>query len=115
MLAISQGSEVSFSLFRRVRNILIRKSFIRSELLETLLRLPSELGTTAFRSVWRFEEIGEMGDLFADWLRRIRHRGAAMTLHPCYARAAGVLLIAGQDWPEVGKLPAQWLNVSHSH
>ncbi|GAA5933380.1 tRNA methylation protein TRM732 [Sporobolomyces koalae] len=81
-----------------------------SELLETLLRLPSELGTDAFRSVWQYDEICEMGDLFADWLRRIRHRGAAMTLHPCYARAAGVLLIAGQDWPELGKLPAQWLN-----
>lgn len=94
---------------------LTRNLSVDSELLETLLRLPSELGSDAFRSVWRYEEIGEMGDLFADWLRRIRHRGAAMTLHPCYARAAGVLLVAGQDWPEVGKLPAQWLNVSTFH
>ncbi|GAA5994531.1 hypothetical protein JCM5350_006387 [Sporobolomyces pararoseus] len=81
-----------------------------SELLETLLRLPSELGTSAFRTVWKLEEIHEMGDLFADWLRRIRHRGAAMTLHPCYSRAAGVLLTAGKDWLEVGNLPAEWLN-----
>ncbi|GAA5960789.1 hypothetical protein JCM3765_000817 [Sporobolomyces pararoseus] len=81
-----------------------------SELLETLLRIPLELGTPAFRTVWKLEEIHEMGDLFADWLRRIRHRGAAMTLHPCYSRAAGVLLTAGKDWPEVGNLPAEWLN-----
>ncbi|GAA6058973.1 hypothetical protein JCM10212_001683 [Sporobolomyces blumeae] len=81
-----------------------------SELLETLLRLPSELGAVAFRSIWTFDEICSIGDLFADWLRRIRHRGAAMTLHPCYARAAGALLVAGEDWPEVGKLPEQWLS-----
>jgi hypothetical protein len=35
-----------------------------------------------------------------------------MALHPCYARAAGVLLVAGKDWPEVGHLPARWLDVS---
>ncbi|GAA6017403.1 hypothetical protein JCM11491_006645 [Sporobolomyces phaffii] len=81
-----------------------------SELLETLLRLPSELGADAFRAVWQLDDIREMADLFADWLRRIRHRGASMTLHPCYSRAAGVLLVAGKDWPEVGELPAQWLD-----
>ncbi|GAA5873994.1 hypothetical protein JCM16303_002654 [Sporobolomyces ruberrimus] len=81
-----------------------------SELLETLLRLPSELGTEEFKNIWRLEEICEMGDLFADWLRRIRHRGASMTLHPCYSRAAGVLLVAGKDWPEVANLPGEWLD-----
>ncbi|CEQ41609.1 SPOSA6832_03343, partial [Sporobolomyces salmonicolor] len=79
------------------------------ELLETVLRLPSELGTSSFRFVWHYEEVCEIGELFAVWLRRIRHRGAAMALHPCYSRAAGALLTAGKDWPEVGALPEQWL------
>ncbi|GAA5888047.1 hypothetical protein JCM5296_005415 [Sporobolomyces johnsonii] len=79
------------------------------ELLETVLRLPSELGTSSFRFVWHYEEVCEIGELFAVWLRRIRHRGAAMALHPCYSRAAGALLAAGKDWPEVGALPEQWL------
>ncbi|GAA5895288.1 tRNA methylation protein TRM732 [Sporobolomyces salmoneus] len=81
-----------------------------SELVETLLRLPSELGSTAFQAVWNYDEICEMGELFADWLRRIRHRGASMSLHPCYSRTAGVLLVAGKEWNEAGELPAKWLN-----
>ncbi|GAA5899201.1 hypothetical protein JCM6882_009282 [Rhodosporidiobolus microsporus] len=80
------------------------------ELLETILRLPSELGSTAFRQVWQYDEIRAIGDLFGDWLARIRHRGAFMAVHPCYTRAAAALLAAGKEWPEVGKLPEEWLD-----
>ncbi|GAA5824054.1 hypothetical protein JCM11251_001502 [Rhodosporidiobolus azoricus] len=80
------------------------------ELLETILRLPSELGTVAFRQVWSYNEIRAIGDLYGDWLARIRHRGAFMAVHPCYTRAAAALLAAGKEWPEVGKLPEEWLD-----
>ncbi|GAA5867264.1 hypothetical protein JCM8547_003140 [Rhodosporidiobolus lusitaniae] len=81
-----------------------------SELLETILRLPSELGTSSFRHIWHYEEIREIGDLFSVWLARIRHRGAHMACHPCYRRAAAALLVAGKEWEEVGKLPEEWLD-----
>ncbi|SGZ26074.1 BQ5605_C024g09829 [Microbotryum silenes-dioicae] len=80
------------------------------ELLETILRLPSELGADPFRSIWSFEEIQHIGSLFATWLARIRHRGAFMALHPCYSRAAAALLQC-KDWPEVKALPAAWLRM----
>ncbi|GAA5977823.1 hypothetical protein JCM11641_006083 [Rhodosporidiobolus odoratus] len=80
------------------------------ELLETILRLPSELGSTAFRQVWQYDEIRSIGSLFGDWLARIRHRGAFMGVHPCYTRAAAALLVAGKEWPEVGRLPEEWLD-----
>lgn len=81
------------------------------ELLETILRLPSELGSEAFQEVWHYDEIREIGELFGVWLARIRHRGAFMGVHPCYTRAAAALLVAGREWPEVGKFPEQWLDV----
>ncbi|GAA5941468.1 hypothetical protein JCM10213_006094 [Rhodosporidiobolus nylandii] len=80
------------------------------ELLETILRLPSELGTSAFRQIWSYEEIRAIGDLYGVWLARIRHRGAFMACHPCYTRTAAALLVAGKEWPEVGKLPEEWLD-----
>ncbi|SCV70448.1 BQ2448_1842 [Microbotryum intermedium] len=80
------------------------------ELLETILRLTSELGADAFRLIWSFEEIQHIGSLIATWLARIRHRGAFMALHPCYSRAAAALLQC-KDWPEVKALPAAWLRM----
>ncbi|GAA6027127.1 hypothetical protein JCM8097_002413 [Rhodosporidiobolus ruineniae] len=80
------------------------------ELLETILRLPSELGTASFQQVWSYNEIREIGDLFGVWLARIRHRGAFMAVHPCYTRAAAALLVAGKEWEEVRKLPEEWLD-----
>ncbi|BGP49684.1 hypothetical protein JCM10450v2_005589 [Rhodotorula kratochvilovae] len=80
------------------------------ELLETILRLPSELDTESFRQVWSLDEIRAIGELFGTWLRLARHRGTVANLHPCYTRSAGALLAAGKNWPEVGKLPEEWLN-----
>jgi hypothetical protein len=81
-----------------------------SELLETIIRLPSELGAEAFQSIWELGEVKHMGALFASWLARIRHRGAFMAIHPCYSRACSALLVC-KDWPEVEKLPVEWLRV----
>ena len=83
---------------------------MRRELLETILRLPSELGAEAFQSIWTLDDVKHMGDLFAIWLARIRHRGAFMAIHPCYSRAC-TALIRCKDWPEVEKLPVEWLDV----
>ncbi|GAA5902144.1 hypothetical protein JCM8208_002487 [Rhodotorula glutinis] len=80
------------------------------ELLETILRIPSELDTASFRQVWSYDEIRAIGELFGTWLRLARHRGTVANLHPCYTRSAAALLAAGKEWPEVGKLPEQWLN-----
>ncbi|GAA6057628.1 hypothetical protein JCM3770_005003 [Rhodotorula araucariae] len=80
------------------------------ELLETILRLPSELDTESFRQVWSLDEIRAIGELFGTWLRLARHRGTVANLHPCYTRSAGALIAAGKNWPEVGRLPEEWLN-----
>ncbi|GAA5841760.1 hypothetical protein JCM9279_003095 [Rhodotorula babjevae] len=80
------------------------------ELLETILRIPSELDTASFRQVWDYDEIRAIGELFGTWLRLARHRGTVANLHPCYTRSAAALLVAGKEWPEVGKLPERWLN-----
>ncbi|GAA5990105.1 hypothetical protein JCM10908_005823 [Rhodotorula pacifica] len=80
------------------------------ELLETILRIPSEFDTAAFRFVWQYEEICEIGDLFGTWLRLARHRGTVANLHPCYTRTAAALLVAGKAWPEVNELPRKWLD-----
>ncbi|KAI5474356.1 DNA polymerase gamma subunit 1 [Pseudohyphozyma bogoriensis] len=81
-----------------------------SELLETILRLPSELGAEAFQAIWSQAEVEHVGDLFASWLARIRHRGAFMAIHPCYSRACSALLVC-KDWPQIQSLPVAWLNV----
>lgn len=73
--------------------------------------MPSELGAEEFQAIWRLEEVLHIGDLYAIWLTQIRHRGALMAIHPCYARACAALLLC-KDWPEVERLPVQWLNVS---
>ncbi|KPV74232.1 uncharacterized protein RHOBADRAFT_54083 [Rhodotorula graminis WP1] len=80
------------------------------ELLETILRIPSELDTASFRQVWSYDEIRAIGELFGTWLRLARHRGTVANLHPCYTRCAAALLAAGKEWPEVGKLPERWLD-----
>lgn len=82
-----------------------------SELLETILRIPSEFDTAAFRFVWRYDEVCEIGDLFGTWLRLARHRGTVANLHPCYTRTAAALLVAGKEWQEVNELPRKWLDV----
>ncbi|KAK4050266.1 hypothetical protein OIV83_003587 [Microbotryomycetes sp. JL201] len=51
------------------------------ELLETILRLPTELGTDAFKQVWTTDDVKHIGALFAEWLARIRHRGGYMAMH----------------------------------
>lgn len=81
------------------------------ELLETLVRLPSELDTASFRQIWSYDELAAVGELFGTWLRLARHRGTVANLHPCYTRSAGALLAAGKEWPEVGRLPELWLDV----
>ncbi|GAA5880079.1 hypothetical protein JCM3774_003302 [Rhodotorula dairenensis] len=80
------------------------------ELLETILRIPSEFDTEAFRFVWRYDEVCAIGDLFGAWLRLARHRGTVANLHPCYTRTAAALLVAGKAWPEVNELPRKWLD-----
>ncbi|GJN90356.1 hypothetical protein Rhopal_003367-T1 [Rhodotorula paludigena] len=80
------------------------------ELLETLVRLPSELDTASFRQIWSYDELAAVGELFGTWLRLARHRGTVANLHPCYTRSAGALLAAGKEWPEVGRLPELWLD-----
>ncbi|GAA5998529.1 tRNA methylation protein TRM732 [Rhodotorula paludigena] len=80
------------------------------ELLETLVRLPSELDTASFRQIWSYDELVAVGELFGTWLRLARHRGTVANLHPCYTRSAGALLAAGKEWPEVGRLPELWLD-----
>lgn len=79
--------------------------------METILRLPSELGAEGFQTIWSLDEVKHIGSLFATWLARIRHRGAFMALSPCYSRACSALLLC-KDWPEVQELPVQWLQVS---
>ncbi|GEM08658.1 proteophosphoglycan ppg4 [Rhodotorula toruloides] len=79
------------------------------ELLETILRIPSELDADAFRQIWHFDEIEAIGDLFGTWLRLARHRGTVANLHPCFSRSAAALLVSGKRWQEVGELPGQWL------
>ncbi|GAA6013372.1 hypothetical protein JCM8202_003123 [Rhodotorula sphaerocarpa] len=79
------------------------------ELLETILRIPSEFGTEAFEQVWHLDEICAIGDLFGSWMRLARHRGTVANLHPCYTRSAEALMAAGKDWAEVQQLPRVWL------
>jgi hypothetical protein len=81
--------------------------------METILRLPSELGAEGFKTIWSLGEVKHIGSLFATWLARIRHRGAFMALSPCYSRACSALLLC-KDWPEVQGLPVQWLQVRSS-
>ncbi|KAM0786330.1 hypothetical protein ACM66B_001803 [Microbotryomycetes sp. NB124-2] len=78
------------------------------ELLETILRLPTELGPDAFKQVWTLEDVKHIGALFAEWLARIRHRGGYMAVSPCYARASAALLSC-KGWSEVSELPFEWL------
>jgi hypothetical protein len=80
-------------------------------LLETILRLPSELGAEVFDSIWPLEDVKRIGDLFAVWLAKIRHRGAFMAIHPSYTRAAAALLRC-TDRVQVQNLPYVWLDVS---
>ena len=80
------------------------------ELLETILRLPSELGGEGFQRIWSLDEVKHVGALFATWLARVRHRGAFMAIHPCYSRACSALLVCA-DWPAVQALPVEWLDV----
>lgn len=86
-------------------------SLVRSELLETILRIPSEFGAEAFEQVWHLDEICAIGDLFGSWMRLARHRGTVANLHPCYTRSAEALMAAGKDWAEVQQLPRVWLQV----
>ncbi|BGP33485.1 hypothetical protein JCM10296v2_005289 [Rhodotorula toruloides] len=79
------------------------------ELLETILRIPSELDADTFRLIWNLDEIRAIGDLFGTWLRLARHRGTVANLHPCFSRSAAALLVAGKRWKEVGELPGNWL------
>ncbi|BGP09501.1 hypothetical protein JCM10049v2_005374 [Rhodotorula toruloides] len=79
------------------------------ELLETILRIPSELDTDTFRQIWHLDEIRAIGDLFGTWLRLARHRGTVANLHPCFSRSAAALLVAGKRWKEAGELPGNWL------
>ncbi|KAK4051970.1 hypothetical protein OIO90_004500 [Microbotryomycetes sp. JL221] len=80
------------------------------ELLETILRLPSELGPEVFKQIWSLNSIKHIGGLFAEWLARIRHRGGYMAVSPCYARACAALLSC-KGWPEAAELPFQWLTM----
>ncbi|KAL8286525.1 hypothetical protein RQP46_004542 [Phenoliferia psychrophenolica] len=81
-----------------------------SELVETLLRIPSEHGVEQLRTIWNLDDIKHIGDLYATWLALIRHRGAFMAIHPCYSRACSTLLKC-EGWSEVQGLPVAWLDV----
>ncbi|KAK4700043.1 thyroid adenoma-associated protein, partial [Phenoliferia sp. Uapishka_3] len=84
------------------------------ELVETLLRIPSEPSVDQLRVIWSLDDIKHIGDLYATWLALIRHRGAFMAIHPCYSRACSTLLKCG-GWPEVQALPVAWLDTHLDH
>lgn len=102
-----------FLLLRLLESALTRDPRFPSELVETLLWLPSEAGSEQLRTIWHLDEIEHIGDLYATWLALIRHRGAFMAIHPCYSRVCSTLLRC-KGWPEVQALPVAWLDVSAS-
>jgi hypothetical protein len=95
----------------RCNSLLTGLNHKRSELLETILRIPAELEVETFKEIWTIAEIRHIGNLYATWLSKVRHRGCMMAIHPTYSRTASTLLTIN-GWPEAKQLPVTWLNVS---
>lgn len=106
-----EGGNTATSRHRIILSSSWRAMKENGELLETILRIPAGLDLESFQSTWSVEEIVHMGELYAVWMAKVRHRGTVMALHPCYARVASALLLC-KEWPEVQTLPLLWLDVS---
>ncbi|PWN90713.1 hypothetical protein FA10DRAFT_301922 [Acaromyces ingoldii] len=69
--------------------------------------LGSIVASTVDRRFWTEAQVRSVGERFNMWLSLVRHRGAFSTIYPSYLMAASALV--RKDWPEVAKLPADWL------